>query len=113
MSIINFKSFIYWKSYDINPNSIPIKETLWNHSIFLFHHSANLYNLIEHIWDKEKNVWPKHYEDEILEGALGDQKRVLSPEKAFSSGADYLVIGRSLTQSAHLDKRIEHLANLK
>ena len=53
------------------------------------------------------------FEDEILEGALGDQKRVLSPEKAFSSGADYLVIGRSLTQSAHLDKRIEHLANLQ
>jgi len=32
--------------------------------------SANLYNLIEHFWDKEKNVWPKHYEDEILEGCV-------------------------------------------
>lgn len=52
------------------------------------------------------------FEDEILKGSTGDQKRVLSPEKAFNSGADYLVIGRSLTESTHLDKRIEHLAKL-
>tara|TARA_Y100001970_G_C14053744_1_gene760372 strand:- start:47 stop:790 length:744 start_codon:yes stop_codon:yes gene_type:complete len=52
------------------------------------------------------------FEDEILQGSLGDQKRVLSPKKAFNSGSDYLVIGRSLTKSAQLDKRIEHLANL-
>ena len=52
------------------------------------------------------------FEDEILKGSLGDQKRVLSPERAFNAGADYLVIGRSLTESTQLDKRIEHLANL-
>ena len=52
------------------------------------------------------------FEDEILMGSIGDQKRVLSPEVAIGSGANYLVIGRSLTESAQLDKRIEHLANL-
>ena len=52
------------------------------------------------------------FKEEILKGSIGDQKRVLDPNEAFNSGADYLVIGRSLTQSAHLDKRIEHLANL-
>ena len=53
------------------------------------------------------------FEDEILKGSIGDQKRVLSPEIALNSGADYLVIGRSLTESTQLDKRIEHLANLE
>jgi len=52
------------------------------------------------------------FKDEILMGSIGDQKRVLSPEVAIGSGANYLVIGRSLTESAQLDKRIEHLANL-
>ena len=52
------------------------------------------------------------FEDEILNGSIGDQKRVLSPENAFNSGANYLVMGRSLTKSTQLDKRIEHLANL-
>ena len=32
--------------------------------------------------------------------ALGDQKRVLTPEQALTAGADYLVIGRPITQAA-------------
>lgn len=30
-----------------------------------------------------------------------DQKRIMSPNEAFSAGADYLVIGRPITQSLH------------
>lgn len=38
------------------------------------------------------------FKSEIESGKnIGDQKRVLSPAQAFSQGADYLVIGRSLT----------------
>jgi orotidine-5'-phosphate decarboxylase len=33
-------------------------------------------------------------------GDAGDQVRILTPEKAISLGADYLVIGRPITQAA-------------
>ncbi len=34
------------------------------------------------------------------EGAdVGDQKRIMTPTKAISQGADYLVIGRPITQA--------------
>ena len=52
------------------------------------------------------------FNDEINSGETQDQKRVMSPELALKGGANYLVIGRSLTKSKNLDKRIEHLANL-
>jgi len=52
------------------------------------------------------------FKDEIDSGNTGDQKRVLSPSEAFNSGASYLVIGRSLTQSDQLSNRIEYLRNL-
>jgi orotidine-5'-phosphate decarboxylase len=52
------------------------------------------------------------FNDEINSGETQDQKRVMAPEQAIKSGANYLVIGRSLTKSKNLDKRIEHLANL-
>ena len=52
------------------------------------------------------------FSDEIASGKIQDQARVLSPEMAFRNGSDFLVIGRSLTQSAALDKRIEELAEL-
>lgn len=64
---------------------------------------------------KEKNgnimsVCPGiRFQDEIDAGQLGDQKRVLSPKKAFSLGADYLVMGRSLTQANDLMARVEQL----
>ena len=44
--------------------------------------------------------------------APGDQKRVATPEQALAWGADYLVIGRSLTQSDDLKGRLEQLAHL-
>ena len=53
------------------------------------------------------------FEDEILAGTTQDQKRVTSPSEALNGGANYLVMGRSLTNSKNLDKRIDHLANLK
>ena len=33
--------------------------------------------------------------------AAGDQKRVVTPSEAFSSGADYIVVGREITASAN------------
>jgi len=52
------------------------------------------------------------FEDEIKDGQLGDQKRVASPSEAFKTGSSYLVIGRSLTQSNSLDKRMDELRQL-
>lgn len=49
------------------------------------------------------------FEDEIQSGATDDQKRVLSPQKAFTAGASYLVMGRSLTQAKDLSARIGEL----
>jgi orotidine-5'-phosphate decarboxylase len=33
-------------------------------------------------------------------GAIGDQKRVATPAEAIRNGADYLVIGRPVTQAS-------------
>lgn len=52
------------------------------------------------------------FSDEIASGQIQDQARVLTPQMAIQNGSDYLVIGRSLTQSTVLDKRIEELAEL-
>ncbi len=49
------------------------------------------------------------FEDEMNSGQTQDQKRVMSPEEALSKGANYLVIGRSLTQAKDLAQRIEQL----
>lgn len=38
-----------------------------------------------------------------------DQKKTTTPDQALSLGADYLVIGRSLTQSKKINKRIAEL----
>ena len=50
------------------------------------------------------------FQDEIDSGSLGDQKRVLSPEEAFKEGADYLVIGRSLTQAKNIMERVKQIS---
>jgi orotidine-5'-phosphate decarboxylase len=38
----------------------------------------------------------------------GDQKRVMTPKDAFNAGADYLVIGRSITNNPEILKDIEN-----
>jgi orotidine-5'-phosphate decarboxylase len=45
--------------------------------------------------------------------AVGDQKRVMTPEKAIENGADMLVIGRSVTQSEDLSTALTLLHALK
>ena len=45
--------------------------------------------------------------------AVGDQKRVMTPEKAIENGADMLVIGRSVTQAQDLSKALELLRIVK
>jgi orotidine-5'-phosphate decarboxylase len=49
------------------------------------------------------------FSDEIASGEISDQVRVETPESAFKKGADYLVLGRSLTKTAMLDGRIKEL----
>ncbi len=46
------------------------------------------------------------------EDSPGDQKRVTTPEEAFAGGADYIVIGRSLTGAKDLDERLDYLASI-
>ncbi|MCY4524423.1 MAG: orotidine-5'-phosphate decarboxylase [Halobacteriovoraceae bacterium] len=41
-----------------------------------------------------------------------DQKRVATPAEALKAGADYLVLGRALTESSQLEKRLQELASL-
>ncbi len=52
------------------------------------------------------------FKDEIEQGQTSDQKRVLDPEEAFKKGANYLVMGRSLTQAPHLATRVEELSQI-
>ena len=49
------------------------------------------------------------FQDEIDQGNIGDQQRVLSPKSAFEAGANYLVMGRSLTQANDLQQRTREL----
>ncbi len=48
-----------------------------------------------------------------LESKINDQKRVLTPNQAFKNGADWLVIGRSITGQGNIKKNmiklIDHL----
>lgn len=54
------------------------------------------------------------FRDEIDSGKIQDQKRALTPQEAIKQGANYLVIGRSLTTATVqlLEKRIDTLANI-
>ena len=49
------------------------------------------------------------FKDEISDSKLGDQKRVLNPHEAFDKGADFLVMGRSLTQASNINERLKEL----
>jgi len=51
------------------------------------------------------------FSDEIGLKALDDQKRVSSPQEAIELGADFLVIGRSLTKARDLSARIKELSH--
>lgn len=46
------------------------------------------------------------------EDAAGDQKRVSTPEEAIAAGADYLVMGRSLTAAGNLRERLDQLGSI-
>jgi orotidine-5'-phosphate decarboxylase len=52
------------------------------------------------------------FNDEINLGKLQDQKRVMSPTLAFNAGADFLVMGRSITQANNLSKRLAELKSI-
>lgn len=52
------------------------------------------------------------FQDEIEEGLTSDQKRVLDPRSAFEKGANYLVMGRSLTQATELNSRVKELKSI-
>lgn len=46
----------------------------------------------------------------LAEGALGDQKRVMTPRKAMDSGASILVIGRPVTAAPDPDEALRAIA---
>lgn len=50
------------------------------------------------------------FSEEILSSQTQDQKRVMDPREAFLKGADFLVMGRSLTKSTKLKERISYLS---
>jgi orotidine-5'-phosphate decarboxylase len=52
------------------------------------------------------------FADEISGGNTQDQKRVETPDSALNKGANFLVIGRSLTKASDLDARITTLKKL-
>ena len=44
-----------------------------------------------------------------LKDSNDDQKRVMTPKKAIELGADYLVIGRTITSSKNIKKSLNHI----
>ena len=49
----------------------------------------------------------------FADDAAGDQKRVMTPEKAIENGSDMLVLGRSVTQANDLSNVLKLLTELK
>lgn len=49
------------------------------------------------------------FQDEIDANEMGDQSRVLSPAKALAAGADFLVMGRSITKASSPQLRLDQL----
>ena len=67
---------------------------------------------------QEVNIVKKVFKKEIITPGIrfnsksNDQKRILTPKKAFSNGSDWLVIGRPITKGnirKNLRKLIDHL----
>jgi len=60
------------------------------------------------------HAWPKGYfvvpGVRPVEGAMGDQKRVVTPRRALDDGASMLVIGRPITQAADPDAAARAIA---
>ncbi|NTS64486.1 orotidine-5'-phosphate decarboxylase [Sphingomonas sp. HHU CXW] len=60
------------------------------------------------------HAWPKGYfvvpGVRPVEGAIGDQKRVVTPRRALDDGASMLVIGRPITQAADPDAAARAIA---
>jgi orotidine-5'-phosphate decarboxylase len=60
------------------------------------------------------HAWPKGYfvvpGVRPVEGAVGDQKRVVTPRRALDDGASMLVIGRPITQAADPDAAARAIA---
>lgn len=73
------------------------------------HEVSKLHSLEEKLGPLTKVCPGIRFEDEISGGNLGDQKRVMTPHQAFAEGADFLVMGRSLTQASDINKRLEEL----
>lgn len=58
-----------------------------------------------------KKVCPGiRFKDEIGTAAVNDQRRVMSPVEAAKAGADFLVMGRSITQAKDIRARIKELS---
>ena len=67
---------------------------------------------------QEVNIVKKVFKKEIITPGIRfnrnsyDQKRILTPKKAFKNGSDWLVIGRPITQGnikKNMKKLIDHL----
>jgi len=58
-----------------------------------------------------KKVCPGiRFKDEIGTAAVNDQRRVMSPQEADRAGADFLVMGRSITQALDIQARVKELS---
>jgi orotidine-5'-phosphate decarboxylase len=80
--------------------------------VVLSAHELNLVRSLEEDHDHSLiKVCPGiRFPDEIEHSTTHDQQRVLSPSAAISNGADYMVIGRSLTASNNLEERLTELS---
>ena len=45
----------------------------------------------------------------LAEDSSDDQKRIMTPEKAFNNGADYIVMGRSITKASNPGLALDNL----
>ena len=64
---------------------------------------------------QEVKIVKKFFKKEIITPGIrfdsnkGDQKRVLPPDEALKKGADYLVMGRSITKAENISKTLKNL----